>query len=402
MQMLRSCVRSVWMVAALAVCVTTPAAAQWRGKYAPVETASLREKLEHLALGADVEAIALGLVDAYDDQYRKLDAGQARLSQWFQSRMVPVEGSSRRIAEAFNSEYYAVHQARLRITTELADTLFADLQMFLPQHGVVVDRLERAARRRRVLDAHNFSTSPAGSEAMFDALAWAEQEVRDTALIEDIRVATNDEAVRADALLAEYERAMPDRAMVFLRILNAFKIETDMKVREALGKELRDMLRALQTDAEAIAVPMCAIADTIASLLPADLAKKLARERIRQTRGWLDGYRFEADFALVRSRLSDADVALGAALDSLEDRYLRAKDDAGARLRDDYRRFAEDDWWVDARVYDTGEDGDDVSSAMYQELYNTYRAASAFWTERLAAFERELAHLAGDRLGVSQ
>lgn len=403
MRVFRSIFRFVRIGAVLAMCVTTIAVhAQWRGEFAPVDTTALRDELNCLGLDSETDAIAHGLVDAYDQQYRQLDAGQARLLQWFRSRMVPVEGSSRRMAETYNGEAYSLHQARLRLSTELADTLFDDLRMFLAEHGALVDRLERAARRRRVLDQRNVGSSAAGCEAGFDALAWVEREMRDAALIEDIRAATTDDAIRADALLIEFEKSMPDRAMVFLRVLNGLEIEADMKVREALGEELRSLFRSLQKDTNAIAGAMNAIAETVASMLPPDLTESFSRERIRRTRAWLDGYRLEADLALVRSRLTDSDTALRTALDAFEIRYLRTRDDAGARLRDDYRRFVESDWWVEARVLDTGEDGDDISNTMYQELYDTYRAASVFWTERLDAFKRELEQLAGDRLGVEK
>lgn len=383
------------MIAALAVCVTMPAAAQWRGPFRSVDTASLREDLQDLALDAATTAIVLGVVDAYDEQVAHLGRGEARLREWFYSRMVPVEGAAERLNEDFGIEFHGLMQARRRMTTELADQLFGDLRMFLPDHESLVALLERGARRRRVLIASNFEYTPAGLEASFDSLAWVDREVRDAELRAAIRDAAAAHAESADAALAIYERALPDRSMVYIRAVYAFGEEAERKAREAIGENLRTTKRSMRAESGRLAESMNAIGDTVQSMLPADLAERFRLDRIRATREWMEGYRFEADLAYVRSRLTESETVLRDALADLEQRYLLEKDAAARRLREPFSELAEREWFIDSRI--EGLDNLETNK-LYQSLSEPYREARAFWEKRLEDYHRELRRLAGDRL----
>src|SRR5690606_10545340 len=208
------------------------------------------------------------------------------LSAWFDARAVPAPGALRRMNAHFGSDQYIIIQAERRMMTILSDQLFSDLHLVLPTLEAHISRLEQDARRRRVLNAANFENTPAGRDAIFDALAWAMREIREPDRLRAIRTAVEDQLVRADALIRAYEHALPDHTTQFAIFQVELRSADTLDARKRIGDDWHDMNRGMQRDVRLIGAAMAEIANAIRPHLIPEEMKRFDADRIRTTRNW--------------------------------------------------------------------------------------------------------------------
>lgn len=373
--------------------------AQWRSQFDPVDTGLVQREL-FAAVGDDAShrEIIATLLDEYVEQVRLLDQGRAELSAWFDARAVPAPGAFRRMNAHFGTDQYIIIQAERRMMTILSDQLFGDLHLVLPTLEAHIRRLEQDARRRRVLNPANFENTPAGRDAIFDAIAWAMREVNEPDRLRTIRTAVEDQLARADALIRSYEHALPDRTTQFALFQFELRSAETLDARERIGDEWHAMNRDMQRDVRLIGNAMAEITEVIRPFLLPEELKRFDADRIRTTRDWIGNNQFEWKLDIVRKQLGEGDAALRSKLEDLEWRYLLAKDAAAVYLREPFERYAYARYWIDARIHPTDPE---TARIDHEAIQAPYAEASASWTRALDAFHRELEQLAPDQLETS-